>query len=465
MPKKNLIWIAAIVAAGVATVLLTRTPPRPDDPEMNRFSPVVRSHSTLRRNSYPPPTDAEMLQGAIRGMVESIDEHSIYIPPDRVTSFRARLEGQEVCTGLLICGEQGSVCEVLGALPGSAAHEEGVLPGGYIAEIDGNDVMGLGPTEVRRLLEPPGRKVVDVTIASDDGAPPKTYSLWRRAIEVESVTGLQRTDDGRWEYFFPEGELLAYIRVGEFLPSTAGQILQAMHELPGLRGLVLDLRDNPGGHLEAGFAAADLFLEKGVVFTQVNASGKKRRFRARKTGAWSDIPLVVLVNDRTASAAEIVAGSLQLHRRAVLLGARTRGKGLIQSMIALPDNMGLANITTGEFFVGEDVAITRRPERATWGIEPDVPHVLTKSMERLRRKHWQSVRVAHQQAAYWQDGASTSSSPPGSPAATQATALAIDGQLAEAFALLESPERMREILASPSPTMSADQPAEARDQD
>jgi carboxyl-terminal processing protease len=466
MPKRNLIWIAVIVGAGVATVLLTRTAPPPDDPDMERLGPVARAQRVLRQYSYQSPTEAQLQQGAVRGMVETLDEYSSYVPPERVKSFLARLNGQMICTGLVLAGEADGPAEVVGSLPGSPAHEAGIAPGGRVVALDGNDVAGTSPAEIRGLLESPDRKAVEVTIADDNGQP-HSYKLPRRPVAVESVTGLRRSANGQWEYFLDAGCDLACLRVREFLPATAGRIQQALRELPGLAGFVLDLRDNPGGQLESGFAVANLFLGSGVIFTQVGAHGERQVYSARAEGTWPDVPIVVLVNDRTASAAEIVAGALQLHRRAVLVGQRTRGKGLVQSMIDLPDNMGLANVTTGEFFIGKDWPVQRQPGAAVWGIEPDVPRALTAADERARRRYWLGVDVVSSTAAQTGDNAHTpSTSPPTAPATRPGRpacpAMAADAQLAAAVALLDAPQRMREMLSRPA-TRPATSPADAKE--
>jgi carboxyl-terminal processing protease len=466
MPKRNLIWIAVIVGAGVATVLLTRTAPPPDDPDMERLGPVARAQRVLRQYSYQSPTEAQLQQGAVRGMVETLDEYSSYVPPERVKSFRARLNGQMICTGLVLAGDADGPAEVVGSLPGSPAHEAGIAPGGRVVALDGNDVAGAAPAEIRGLLESPDRKAVEVTIADDDGQL-HSHKLQRRPVAVESVTGLRRSANGQWEYFLDAGRDLACLRVREFLPATAGRIQQALRELPGLAGFVLDLRDDPGGQLESGFAVANLFLGRGVIFTQVGAHGERQAYSARAEGTWPDVPIVVLVNDRTASAAEIVAGALQLHRRAVLVGQRTRGKGLVQSMIDLPENMGLANVTTGEFFIGKDWPVQRRPGAAVWGIEPDVPLALSADGERARRRYWLGVDVVNSTAAQAGDNAHTpSTAPPTAPATRPgrpaSPAMAADAQLAAAVALLDAPRRMREMLSRPA-TRPATSPADARE--
>lgn len=467
MPKRNLIWIAVIVGAGVATVLMTRTSPQPGDPDMERLGPVARVRRVLRQYSYQTPTEAQLQHGAVRGMVEALDEYSSYIPPERVKSFCARLNGQMICTGLVLAGEADGPAEVVGSLPGSPAHEAGIAPGGRVVALDGNDVAAKAPDEIRGLLESPDRKAVEVTIADQNGQL-HSYKLPRRPVAVESVAGLGRSANGQWEYFLDARRDLACLRVREFLPATAGRIEQALRELPGLAGLVLDLRDNPGGQLESGFAVADLFLGGGAVFTQVGARGERQVHNARADGTWTEMPIVVLVNDHTASAAEIVAGALQLHRRAVLVGERTRGKGLVQSMIDLPDDMGLANITTGEFFIGKDSPVQRRPGSACWGIDPDVPLACSPADERARRRYWLGVDVVGTGAAQAGDDAhappTAPSAPTGAtrPARPASRAMSADAQFAAAVALLESPERMREILSRPT-TRPASSPADAKE--
>lgn len=448
MPKRNLIWIAVIVGAGVVTVLLTRTPPRPDDPDMARFRPVSRAYRVLRQRAYHAPSDGQLQQGAVRGMVEQLNEYSSYIPPDRVKSFRARLQGAMLCTGLVVSIDANGLAEVVGALPGSPAHEAGIAPGGRLIAIDGGDVAHLPVEEIRRLLDAPRGKPVEVIIADPNGQE-RTCELSRRKRQVESVTGAGRAADGRWEYFVDAGRDLACIRIREFLPGTAGEIQQALRELSGLQGLVLDLRDNPGGRLESGFAVANLFLRQGAIFTQVDSRGERSVHEARADGTRPDLPIAVLVNDDTASAAEIVAGSLRLHARAVLVGTRTRGKGFVQSMIDLPDNMGLANVTTGEFFIGLDVPVARRPGATNWGVEPHVPLPLTAPAERVRQRFWLGVDVFGPAG----DTAGTTvptTHPATGPARPISPAMSADAQLAAAIRLLESPERMREILSRPA---------------
>jgi len=441
MPKRNLIWMIAIVAAAAVAVLVMRpAAPRSDDPNGIRFRPVIHAYRTLTRQAYRRPDDANLLRGAVRGMAEELDEYSSYVPPERLASFRARLKGRVTCIGLLADWEGGDG-EVLGALPGSPAHAAGIQPGGRMLTIAGQDVQAVAPELLRRLLLGPQPGPVRMRIVDPAGRE-RNYALTPDRFEIETVTGVRREGDGRWRFYADPDERLAYVRIREFVPRTAGELNRALRELAAARGIVLDLRDNPGGDLEAGCAAADLFLREGVIFTRVDRAGRSRSFSASPQGTHANVPLVVLVNGETASAAEIVAGSLRLHDRAVLVGGRTRGKGLVQSMITLPGRLGQVNLTTAEFFLGAAVRVTRTPGAEAWGVAPHVEMPLSAAERRATRRHATAVLAAP--------------GPPRAPATAPTTAPAgprvrpidqIDPQVAHAVELLREPGRIEAILA------------------
>ena len=460
MPKRNLIWTIAIVAAAVLTVLLTRPAPRPNDPDQVRFRPVVRVYHTLREAAYRRPDDANLLRGAARGMAEALDEFSSYVPPERLPSFRARLNGYATCVGLLV-DLAGSEAAVLGALPGSPAHEAGIEPGGRLIAVDGRDVADMPSEDIRQRLGAPRGRKVRLTILNGSGRQ-CLYELTAKRRPIETVTGLRRTASGRWEYYLDPDERIAYIRIKEFAPRTAARFRQSLRELLGARGLVLDLRDNPGGQLEAGYAVADLFLRRGVIFTRLSRDGRRETYRARPDGTHPDLPIVVLVNGQTASAAEIVAGALHLHDRAVLVGTRTRGKGLVQSMIPLPDDLGQVNLTTSEFLLGTDQPVARRPGSESWGVSPHVELPLSPAEQAARRRFWLQAAAAlvpHRAAT---------TAPATLPVRRRIPAVEADPQLACAMDLFAEPGRIESILARAAAERAAarrDRPASDAPQD
>ncbi len=439
MPKRNVIWTIAIVAAGVATVLLTRTRP---PPEGLPVPPVARAYQKIRDQWYFPPDDAALQREAVRGMVRQLDEFSSYVAPERIARFSARLDGYVTCVGLLV-ERVGDVVEIIGALPGSPAHQAGIGPGGRLVSVDDRDVADLAAEDIRKLLEGPGPGKVSLAVVDRAGRP-RSYQLARKKFRIETVTGLRRAPEGQWEYLLDPVKGIAYVRVREFVPATVERLRQALRELGGPNGIVLDLRDNPGGRIEIGYAVANLFLRKGVIFTRIDRAGARWAFPAHSAGTQPPVPMVVLVNDRTASAAEMVAGALRLHDRAVLVGTRTCGKALVQSMIRLPDGLGQVNLTTAEFLVGTDRRIARAPGRESWGVGPHRQVKLTPPEEKARRRLRAEMDVV----------------PPGKPAATAATTLPetapttrptdrivlADRQLAEAARLLAAEGEVQAIL-------------------
>ena len=449
MPKRNLIWTIAIVAAAVTTVLLTRPAAPPDDPDHVRFRPVVRAYRMLRGQTYRPPDDANLLRGAVRGMVEGLDEFSSYVPPERLASFRARLAGRGTTIGLLVDAAEGTV-DVLGVLPGSPAQDAGIEPGARVLRIDGDDAEALSAEEVRQRLGRPPREGVSLVLV-DPAGKERTCELAPRRMELDTVAGLRRTAAGRWEYFVLPDERIAYIRIKEFAPRTTERFEQSLRELLGARGIVLDLRDNPGGGLEAGYAVANLFLSEGVIFTRVDRLGRRQEFPARPEGTHSDVPIVVLVNGQTASAAEIVAGSLQLYDRAVLVGSRTRGKGLVQSMISLPNDLGQVNLTTAEFLLGVDQPVARRPGAERWGVGPHIELPLSPAEDRARRRYWLASEAAPASRR-------PATAPTTAPLPLHLRpAVEVDPQLACAVALFTEPGRIRELLAQAAAERAARQ--------
>ena len=439
MPKRNIIWTLAIVAAGVVTVLVTRPAP---PPEKHPVPPVARAYQKIRDGWYFPPDGTALQQAAVRGMVGQLDEFSSYVAPDRIARFHARLDGRATCVGLLVERLADGV-EIIGALPGSPAHQAGIGPGGRLISVDERRVADLSAEGLRELLEGPGAGKVHLAVVDPAGRT-QSYDLTRKTFRLETVTGVRRKRKGQWDCLLDPATGIACVRVKEFVHTTVEHLRQALRELGGPHGIVLDLRDNPGGRIEVGYAVANLFLRKGVIFTRVDRAGRRRPFPARSAGTHRPVPMVVLINERTASAAEMVAGALRLHDRAVLVGTRTCGKGLVQSMISLPGGLGQINLTTAEFLVGTSQRIRRSPEGDTGGVEPHRRIDLTAAEDKARRRFWADTEVMPGP----QPTATTPATAPTTAPATRPAdrALRADRQLAEAARLLAADGEIRALL-------------------
>jgi carboxyl-terminal processing protease len=442
MPRRNLIWAVAVIAAAGAAAILTRqadSPSRPHDANQSAaLAPAERAFRIIAHSYYRPVREADVLCGTVRGMVESLDEFSSYVAPGRLGAFNRRLDGLDFGAGLVVA-QDGPDVRIVGALAGSPASRLDPHAGWRVLRVGAEDAYPLSAERVADLLDD-GEEPVTLRVESPDGRIDDLV-VPRQRYAVESVIGLCRTSQGAWSFLLDEGDRVGYVRVTEFVPSTPEQFQRAIRELSGARGLILDLRDNPGGGLESGFAVADLFLHRGAVFTKITRDGQEVH-KAHADGTLPYRPMVVLVNGQSASAAELVAGALRLNDRAVLVGTRTRGKGTVQSLIKLPDDLGQINLTTAEFVVGRPPHSIRiaRAAGSPGGVQPHVEVPLSADQQRAIRRAWLRAAVLPCRAP------TAAATAPLAPLDARAL-LQLDPQLAAAADLLAEPTKLERILA------------------
>ncbi len=361
MPKRNLIWLIVIVAFTAVLGLVLRPHRSVSISARKQFRPVVHTYSLIKEHYVEPMDDEELARKAIRAMVGELDKYSTYIPQQQVQMVQDHMLGLEHGLGLVWEFEDSAV-KILGPLPDSPAWRAGICTGDEIVEIDGQATAELGKDKICELLDPQQDDRVALTVLRG-GRQQEHVTLAADKFPIRTVTGMYRRDDSRWVYRLPPAEdkglprrknrSPAYIRIREFVRTTGEQFRQAVRQAPLRDGMILDLRDNPGGLLPVAVETADMFLRDGPIVTVVERDGPPELYRAHADGTLPDGMLVVLVNSETASAAELLAGTLLAGDRAVIIGAPTRGKHCIQSMFPLGDEMGQLNLTTSRFFVGE----------------------------------------------------------------------------------------------------------------
>jgi carboxyl-terminal processing protease len=437
MPKRNVIWVIAILAA--AAVVFWAYPRRPSAPVRGpRSAPPLADQicQRIRREYFRPVEQEVLLRGAIRGMVSDLDEFSSYFPPGEAGLFERRMDGFAHGLGLRVDREDPWVVvrEVLPASPGA---EVGVVPGQRIVLLDGSPTSELELSAIRALLAVAPGETLSLTLQTP-GCPARTVQLTGAEFRVESVIGLYRSVEGGWVWTL--GESMAYIRIREFVNDTPVRLQQAFRSSDPSEGLILDLRGNPGGKGDVAIQVADLFLREGVIVRTLSRDGSGEVHQASAQGTLPDVPLVVLVDEGTASSGELLAGALQARHRAVIVGTRTCGKGCIQSMIDLGDDLGTINLTTSEFLLPERGSITREEGNEEWGVPPDievaVPSSRGEDLERLRAL-LRSARPVNAR-----------SSPTTFPESPEefSRLLRYDVPLARAARLLQDPETIRAIL-------------------
>ncbi len=315
---------------------------------------------SLIQNSYVDEIDTKQLvYGAIRGMLATLDPHSSFLTPDMFEEMQADTHGEFGGLGLEITIRDQRL-QVVSPIEGTPAFAAGIKAGDQIIAIDGRPTQDMEIMEAVGLLRGPSGSAVEITIARPGEKEPLDFSIERAIIQVESVKSHAVNDH------------YGYARISQFQDRTVDELKTQLEQLrkdaPGgsLPGLILDLRNNPGGLLEQAVAVSDLFLNKGlIVYTEGREAESQFEFSAHAAGTEPDYPLIVLINGGSASASEIVAGALQDHSRAIILGEQSFGKGSVQTIIPLSDKSGL-RLTTARYFTPSGRSIQ------ALGITPDI---------------------------------------------------------------------------------------------
>jgi carboxyl-terminal processing protease len=312
----------------------------------------------VRKEYVEKISDQELIEAAIRGMISDLDPHSAFLDPQEFDEIRISTTGEYSGVGIEVQLENG-VVKVVNPIEGTPAQKAGVLAGDTILAVDGVPVSVENLNDTIDRMRGKAGTAVKISIARVDVKDPLEFTLSRAAVQVHSVRD-QMLDGG-----------VGYVRISHFSETTTSDLERSLASLKKkngapLNGLVLDLRNNPGGVLEAAVGVSDVFLEDGVIVT-ANGRAADARFEmdAHPGDALDGAPMVVLVNGSSASASEIVAGALQDHHRATLVGHQTYGKGSVQTVLPLSDGHAI-KLTTSKYFTPSGASIHEK------GIKPDV---------------------------------------------------------------------------------------------
>ena len=348
--------IAAAFAGGALTAHVGHATSEAQSP----YAPLSQMARVLvfMENQYVDPVEREtILDGAIKGMVAELDPHSAYMNPKDFALFNEDTEGTFGGIGVEVDFKDERIL-VIAPIPGSPAARAGIRSGDQIVAVDHRLLRGLAIDAIVRLMRGPPKSHVKVTVKRKGKDEPLYFDLVREHIHVRSVEG-KRLEGG-----------VAYLRLKQFqqgchqeLLEEVGRLRQASSE--PLTGVILDMRSNPGGLIDEAEGVADEFLSSGSIYSTRHRGKILDEIYAHRGGALADLPAVVLVNEYSASSAELVAGALQDNERATVVGARTFGKGSVQTIFALPGGAGL-RLTTMRYYTPNGRAIQAA------GIEPEV---------------------------------------------------------------------------------------------
>jgi len=321
------------------------------------FEPFWQAWDLVHDQYVDQPVDDEVLmRGAIQGMLDSLgDPHTSYLDPEQNKMLNTQLQGEEMYEGIGAWVDTSSdYLTIISPMPGSPAEKAGLRPGDKIIAVDGEDMTGLDGEVVRKRVIGPAGSTVVLTI-SREGQEPFDAALERASIIVPSLEYRMLDDD------------IAYVHLYIFGDTTADELRDALKDLlkENPRGLILDLRYNGGGYLNTAIDVASEFISDGVLMYEEYGRGDRETFEANGDGVATDIPMVVLINEGSASASEIVAGAIQDRQRALLVGETSFGKGSVQIPTQLKNDQGAVRITVARWLTPNGRTIHQL------GLEPD----------------------------------------------------------------------------------------------
>ena len=321
--------------------------------QLNLFGEV---YERVRSEYVEKVSDKELIEAAINGMLQSLDPHSSYLNAESFTEMKIQTKGEFGGLGIEVTMENGLV-KVVSPIDDTPAAKAGIKSGDYISHIDGEPVMGLNLSEAVDKMRGPINTKLKITVVRE-GSEAFDLNLKRAIIKVTSIKAKKEDD-------------VAYLRITSFTQKTFKNLVREYNKLSSemkgnMKGLVLDLRNNPGGLLDQAVSVSDAFLDRGeIVSTRGRDNKGEQRFNASRGDITNGMPIVVLINGGSASASEIVAGALQDHKRGILMGTKTFGKGSVQTIIPVTSK-GAVRLTTARYFTPSGNSIQAK------GISPDI---------------------------------------------------------------------------------------------
>lgn len=340
---------------------------------------LVDIHRQVSVNYVDPVDQTKLRDGALQGMLSTLDPYTVYVPPADQKAFDESMDGSFEGVGIQLNQLDNGEIEVATPVDGSPAHKAGVQAGDVLLKVNGQVI---GKTKIEDLtpkVRGPAGSTVTLTLRHLTGEV-VDLSMQRMQYILPTIKGFDRNADNTWNYWTNHGDAkapkIAYVRITQFTGDTFPTLDPVLHQLArdGMQGLIIDLRNNPGGLLDQAERVANLFLPKGA--TIVSTKGRNRpesKTLANGENALPEFPIAVIVNERSASASEVLAGALSDNKRAVIVGTRSFGKGSVQEVVHLDGNAGELKITVAHYYLPSGRCVHRLKDATIWGVDPQIP--------------------------------------------------------------------------------------------
>jgi len=337
----------------------------------------VDTFEQVERNYVKDVDRRKLMEAALRGMLRELDPYSSYIPKEELARFNQTVDQEFGGIGIQVQPDPKTRrILVISPLPDTPAYRAGVRAGDIVTEVEGFDTENMPLSRAVQLMKGPPGESVSIRVRHMGDSDDEELKIDRAIIKVKSALGDRFDKDGKWDFMLDDEQKIGYVRLTQFGRQSAQELAVALQDLTenGMKGLVLDLRFNPGGLLSQAVRVSDLFIESGAIVSTEGKNTEPRPFTATKPGTFTGFPVVVLVNRFSASASEIVSACLQDHDRAVVVGERSWGKGSVQNVIALESGASALKLTTARYMRPSGKNIHRFPDSKPddeWGVHPN----------------------------------------------------------------------------------------------
>ena len=394
MNREKLAWSASVALLALLAFQIPGTLAQRDD-DYAFVRTLVDIHRRVADNYVDPVDEQKLNGGAIDGMLDQLDPYSVYVPPDREEDFDRMLTGNFKGVGIRFDQHPDGTFEIVTPIDGSPAAASGIQAGDTLLAVDGKPLENVRLIELPRLIGGPLGTKVTLLVRHADGQQ-ASVTLTRSEVHQPTVKGYHRNPDNTWDYTVCDSPKIGYVRLTQFTGSSYAELRAATEQLlaGGMKGMILDLRFNPGGELEQAERIINMLVPKGrTILTTRGRARPEHRDVSNGDGLLPNFPMIVLVNEHSASAAEIVSGSLMDNGRAVVLGQRTYGKGSVQEVIPLPESGGELKLTVAYYYLPSGRLVHRRKDATDWGVQPQIVVPMDAAAEERVLRHTDEADV------------------------------------------------------------------------